>query len=153
MADALAATGCPPIATYGFDFGTFMLAGAPGTADEPIAYCPRRIILDKLLLDAAAAAGAEIREGFVVEEIVAEDGRVVGSGAARSKVRASPNALPWLSAQMEGIPSSPTPSLRKSTTNGRPCCSLLHVLQWPAYGWPIRNLHAAQSRPGSGTDP
>ena len=55
-----------------------MLAGAPGTADEPIAYCPRRIILDKLLLDAAAAAGAEIRDGFVVEEIVTEDGRVVG---------------------------------------------------------------------------
>jgi 2-polyprenyl-6-methoxyphenol hydroxylase-like FAD-dependent oxidoreductase len=78
LADALAATGCPPIATYGFHFGTFTLAGTPGTADEPIAYCPRRIILDKLLLDAAAAAGAEIREGFVVEEIVAEDGRVVG---------------------------------------------------------------------------
>jgi 2-polyprenyl-6-methoxyphenol hydroxylase-like FAD-dependent oxidoreductase len=55
-----------------------VLAGAPGTADEPIAYCPRRIVLDKLLLDAAAAAGADIREGFVVEQIVAEDGRVVG---------------------------------------------------------------------------
>ena len=78
LADAVAATGCPPIATYGFDFGTFMLAGAPGTADEPLAYCPRRIVLDKLLLDAAGAAGAEIRLGFVVEDIVAEDGRVVG---------------------------------------------------------------------------
>jgi len=78
LADALVATGCPPIATYGFDFGAFRLAGAPGTADEPVAYCPRRIILDKLLLDAAAAAGAEIREGVVVEEIVVEQGRVVG---------------------------------------------------------------------------
>jgi 2-polyprenyl-6-methoxyphenol hydroxylase-like FAD-dependent oxidoreductase len=78
LADALAATGCPPIDTYAFAFRTFTLAGAPGTADEPIAYCPRRIILDKLLLDAAAAAGAEIREGFVVEEILAEAGRVVG---------------------------------------------------------------------------
>ena len=78
LADALAATGCPPIDTYGFHFGTFTLAGAPGTADEPTAYCPRRTVLDKLLLDAAAAAGAEIREGFVVEEIVAEKGRVVG---------------------------------------------------------------------------
>ena len=78
LAEALAATGCPPIATYAFHFGKFVLAGTPGTADEPIAYCPRRIILDKLLLDAAAAAGAEIREDFLVEEIVAEDGRVVG---------------------------------------------------------------------------
>ncbi|HKS55353.1 MAG TPA: NAD(P)/FAD-dependent oxidoreductase [Steroidobacteraceae bacterium] len=78
LADALAATGCPPIDTYGFHFGTFTLAGTPGTADEPRAYCPRRIVLDKLLIDAAAAAGAEIREGFVVEEIVAEHGQVVG---------------------------------------------------------------------------
>jgi 2-polyprenyl-6-methoxyphenol hydroxylase-like FAD-dependent oxidoreductase len=78
LADALRATGCPPIDTYGFHFGTFTLAGAPGTAAEPLAYCPRRIVLDKLLLDAAAAAGVEIREGFVVEELVAEAGRVVG---------------------------------------------------------------------------
>jgi 2-polyprenyl-6-methoxyphenol hydroxylase-like FAD-dependent oxidoreductase len=78
LADALAATGCPPITTYGYHFGTFTLAGTPGTVAEPMAYCPRRIVLDKLLLDAAAAAGVEIREGFVVEEIVAEEGRVVG---------------------------------------------------------------------------
>jgi len=106
LADALAASGCPPIATYGFDFRTFVLAGTPGTADEPIAYCPRRIILDKLLLDAAAAAGAEIREGFVVEEIVAENGRVVGI-RGRSKQGTSLTEL-----------------LRKNTTNDRPCLLL-----------------------------
>jgi 2-polyprenyl-6-methoxyphenol hydroxylase-like FAD-dependent oxidoreductase len=78
LADALAATGCPPIATYEFVFEHFSLAGTPGTAEEPVAYCPRRIVLDKLLLDAAAAAGVEIREGFGVEEIVIEEGRVVG---------------------------------------------------------------------------
>ena len=93
LADALAATGCPPIATYAFHFGKFVLAGTPGTADEPIAYCPRRIILDKLLLDAAAAAGAEIREGFVVEEIVVEDGRVVGiKGRSKQGTRVTERA-------------------------------------------------------------
>jgi 2-polyprenyl-6-methoxyphenol hydroxylase-like FAD-dependent oxidoreductase len=76
--DRLAATGCPPIHTYAFDFGPFTLAGAPGTADAPVAYCPRRTILDRLLVDAAAQSGAEIREGFAVEEIVIEDGRAVG---------------------------------------------------------------------------
>jgi flavin-dependent dehydrogenase len=35
-------------------------------------------VLDKLLVDAASEAGAEIREGFTVEEIVLEDGRVTG---------------------------------------------------------------------------
>jgi flavin-dependent dehydrogenase len=78
LLDRLAATGCPSIHTYAFDFGPFTLAGAPGTTDAPIAYCPRRTILDKLLVDAAAQAGAEVREDFSVDDILVEDGRVVG---------------------------------------------------------------------------
>lgn len=78
LLDRLVATGCPPIDTYSFDFGPVTISGKPGTADSPVGYCPRRIILDKLLVDAAAEAGAEIREGFTVEEILVEDGTVVG---------------------------------------------------------------------------
>jgi 2-polyprenyl-6-methoxyphenol hydroxylase-like FAD-dependent oxidoreductase len=78
LLDRLVATGCPPIHTYAFDFGPFEIAGAPGTADSPVSYCPRRIVLDKLLVDAAAAAGAEVREGFVVDELVIEGDRVAG---------------------------------------------------------------------------
>ena len=78
LLDRLAATGCPPIHTYAFDFGPFTLAGAPGTTDAPIAYCPRRTILDKLLVDAAAQSGVEVREDFSVDDILVEDGRVVG---------------------------------------------------------------------------
>ncbi len=78
LLDRLIATGCPPIDTYAFDFGPFTITGAPGTRDAPVAYCPRRTILDSLLVEAAARAGAEIREGFAVDELVVEDGRVVG---------------------------------------------------------------------------
>jgi len=78
LLDRLKATGCPPIHTYAFDFGPFTLTGSPGTTDTPVAYCPRRTVLDKLLVDAAAEAGVEIREGFVVEEVLTEEGRVVG---------------------------------------------------------------------------
>src|SRR4051794_8728877 len=78
LLDRLKATGCPPIDTYAFDFGPVTIAGAPGTDSSPVAYCPRRIVLDKLLVDGAAEAGAEIREGFTVEELVVEDGCVVG---------------------------------------------------------------------------
>jgi len=78
LLERLVATGCPPIDTYSHDFGPFTLSGAPGTAESPFAYSPRRTILDKLLVDAAVEAGAELRESFVVEEIVSEDGRVVG---------------------------------------------------------------------------
>jgi flavin-dependent dehydrogenase len=78
LLDRLAATGCPPIDTYSFDFGFFTIAGAPGTEESPVAYCPRRTVLDKMLVDAAAEAGAEVREGFTVDEVVFEDGRVTG---------------------------------------------------------------------------
>ena len=78
LLDRLVATGCPPIDTYTFDFGPVTLAGAPGTEHAPVAYCARRTILDKLLVDAAVEAGAEVWEDFVVEEILTEDGRVVG---------------------------------------------------------------------------
>ena len=78
LLDRLIATGCPPIHTYSFDFGSFTIAGAPGTKEASVAYCPRRIVLDKLLVDAVAEAGADVREGFMVEELLFEEGRVVG---------------------------------------------------------------------------
>jgi len=78
LLERLTATGCPPIGTYAFDFGPFTISGAPGTDDTPVAYGPRRTVLDKLLVDAAAEAGAEVREGFTVTEVVVSDGRVTG---------------------------------------------------------------------------
>jgi 2-polyprenyl-6-methoxyphenol hydroxylase-like FAD-dependent oxidoreductase len=78
LLDRLVATGCPPLHTYAFDFGSFTIAGAPGTTEAPVGYCPRRTILDKLLVDTAARSGAEVREGFAMEEVLIEDGRAVG---------------------------------------------------------------------------
>ncbi|MGH9049771.1 MAG: NAD(P)/FAD-dependent oxidoreductase [Acidimicrobiia bacterium] len=78
LLDRLTATGCPPVDTYAFDFVPFTISGAPGTDEAPVAYSPRRTVLDKLLVDAASEAGAEVREGFTVEDVVIEDGRVTG---------------------------------------------------------------------------
>jgi 2-polyprenyl-6-methoxyphenol hydroxylase-like FAD-dependent oxidoreductase len=78
LLDRMTASGCPPIHTYVFDFGPFTIAGAPGTREAPVAYCPRRTVLDKLLVEEAAQSGAEIREGYTVEEVLVEDGRAVG---------------------------------------------------------------------------
>jgi 2-polyprenyl-6-methoxyphenol hydroxylase-like FAD-dependent oxidoreductase len=71
-------TGCPAIHTYNFDFGPFTISGSPGTAEAPVAYAPRRTVLDKLLLDAASEAGVEVREGFTVTEVLVEDDSVSG---------------------------------------------------------------------------
>ena len=78
LLDAVLATGIPPIDTYSFDFGPFTISGAPGTAETPVGYAPRRTVLDKLLVDAASEAGVEVREQFTVESLVLENDRVVG---------------------------------------------------------------------------
>jgi len=88
LLEALAVTGCPPMHTYDFDFGPFTISGTPGSDDTAVAYCPRRTILDALLVNAAAAAGAEVRQGFSVDDILIDDSRVVGV-RGRSKDGAS----------------------------------------------------------------
>jgi 2-polyprenyl-6-methoxyphenol hydroxylase-like FAD-dependent oxidoreductase len=79
LLDRVVATGCPPIGSYSFNFGPFTIAGTPRPADAgSTAYAPRRTVLDKILVDAAAEAGAEVREQYNVDDLVVEDGTVVG---------------------------------------------------------------------------
>jgi len=79
LLDQVIASNCPPIEQYAFDPGPFVLTGRPQAHDGiRTAYAPRRSVLDKILVDAAAQAGAEVRERFTVEDIVVEDGTVVG---------------------------------------------------------------------------
>jgi len=80
LRDELVATGCPPILDYRFDFGEFRIVGTPRPVEgTDVAYAPRRTVLDHLLVRAAAAAGAEVREGYHVDGFVRDDdGRVVG---------------------------------------------------------------------------
>jgi flavin-dependent dehydrogenase len=78
LLDRVLATGCPPIDLYAFDFGPFTITGAPALDEASDSYAPRRTVLDKLLVDAASEAGAEVREGFTVEQLVTADGHVTG---------------------------------------------------------------------------
>jgi flavin-dependent dehydrogenase len=79
LLDDVIATGCPPLETYSFDFGFFTIAGTPRPCEgSSIGYAPRRFLLDTVLLEAAAAAGAEVQEHFSVDELLFEDGVVVG---------------------------------------------------------------------------
>ncbi|HKD81871.1 MAG TPA: NAD(P)/FAD-dependent oxidoreductase [Candidatus Angelobacter sp.] len=80
LLDALAATNCPPIRTNHFDYGAFSLTGSPVPAEGGVteAYAPRRLKLDPVLVDAAVKAGAELREGFSVQEVLWNGDRVTG---------------------------------------------------------------------------
>jgi flavin-dependent dehydrogenase len=79
LLEQVRASGCPPVTNYSFDFGPFKLSGSPRPFDGMAqAYGPRRTVLDKILVDAAAVAGAEVREKFIAQELVTDDGRVTG---------------------------------------------------------------------------
>jgi 2-polyprenyl-6-methoxyphenol hydroxylase-like FAD-dependent oxidoreductase len=79
LLERLQETGCPPIETYSYDFGPLTISGSPRPVEGiRAAYCPRRIVLDQLLVEAAVEAGVEFREGFVVDEVTAGDGAVTG---------------------------------------------------------------------------
>jgi 2-polyprenyl-6-methoxyphenol hydroxylase-like FAD-dependent oxidoreductase len=79
LLDELVATGCPWLPTYTFDFGPLVITGKPSAADGTAGgYAPRRIVLDQLLVRAAEKAGAELRDGFSVTELIFDGERVVG---------------------------------------------------------------------------
>jgi len=79
LLDRVTATGAPEIERYAFDFGPVVISGRTAAVDGiASAYGPRRTVLDKILVDAAAEAGAEVREGFAFEELLDGDGRVAG---------------------------------------------------------------------------
>jgi flavin-dependent dehydrogenase len=79
LLDEVAATNCPPITQMTMHMGDFPLTGR-ALLPNGIAglYGPRRKYLDQILARAAVAAGAELREGFSVRELLWDEDRVVG---------------------------------------------------------------------------
>lgn len=77
LLDRLLAAGTPVTGQVRFDVGGTVLAG--GFPAGGILCSPRRTVLDKVLLDAAREAGAEVEEGFHVAGLLRDDdGRVTG---------------------------------------------------------------------------
>jgi 2-polyprenyl-6-methoxyphenol hydroxylase-like FAD-dependent oxidoreductase len=76
--DAVLAAGTPVTRDVRFDQGDAVITGRyPAYQGVDMMCSPRRTLLDRVLVDAARAAGAEIRENFAVEEILG-DGQVTG---------------------------------------------------------------------------
>ncbi|HUS16293.1 MAG TPA: NAD(P)/FAD-dependent oxidoreductase [Chloroflexia bacterium] len=76
---AVQASNCPPVRTQRLDLmGQVMIMPMEVSDGVDAAYGPRRQVLDKILVDAAVAAGAELREGFTVQELVTDGDRVTG---------------------------------------------------------------------------
>ena len=83
---------CPSaVSLLASDWGDIRLAGTPPPYDGvDFGICPRRKVLDHLLLNAAIEAGAEVEEGCAVTELLEEDGRVTGVRLRREGGAATP---------------------------------------------------------------
>jgi flavin-dependent dehydrogenase len=130
LLDRLRATGCPPIATYSFDFGPVKIAGSPRPIDGvDVAYCPRRTALDALLVDAAVEAGVELREGFTVDEVLRSDLGVTGvRGHARGRGSVVERASVVIGA--DGLHSVVARSVQAPAYDERPSRMAMYYAYW-----------------------
>ena len=123
--DDIVASGCPPITNWTLDVHGVRLTGSPPPLDGvAAAYGPRRTILDEILVRAAQQAGAELREGFVVRDVVTEGSRVVGirggsggdAGVDRAWLDCGRRRRPTFNRRTRGggadLPAAPDPVLR-----------------------------------------
>jgi 2-polyprenyl-6-methoxyphenol hydroxylase-like FAD-dependent oxidoreductase len=79
LLDRITASGCAPCTSFTLDVGAIAITGRDLVVDGVAAgYGPRRGVLDRVLIDAAVAAGAEYRDNFVVEACMMEAGRISG---------------------------------------------------------------------------
>ncbi|MFI0372071.1 NAD(P)/FAD-dependent oxidoreductase [Actinomadura sp. 1N219] len=80
LLDAVRSSGCPPVERVRYRVADVRLDGrARGVDGQRAAYAPRRHVLDTLLVRAATAAGAELREHSRITGLLRDDtGRVIG---------------------------------------------------------------------------
>jgi 2-polyprenyl-6-methoxyphenol hydroxylase-like FAD-dependent oxidoreductase len=130
LLERLEATGCPPVDTYSFDFGPLTISGSPQPIDGiGHGYCPRRTVLDQLLVEAAVEAGAELREGFTVDEIVASDGTVTGiRGHAKGRKVVTERARVVIGA--DGKHSLVAKTVKPEQYNERPSHLAMYYAYW-----------------------
>jgi flavin-dependent dehydrogenase len=147
LLERVVATGCPAIHTYTFDFGPFTIEGSPGTAASPVGYCPRRIVLDAILVAAAAEAGAEVREGFAVDEVLIRDGRAIGiRGSSRGGRSVTEHARIMIGA--DGRNSVVAQAVSAALYNERPALLAIYYGYWS--GLPMHGRFETTIRPHRG---
>jgi 2-polyprenyl-6-methoxyphenol hydroxylase-like FAD-dependent oxidoreductase len=137
----LQATGCPPIWQYSFDFGPFAIA-APLLPSDGVAFalCPRRTVLDKLLVDAAVEAGAELQDGCVVDELLIEGGTVTGVRGRLKRDGAKITQRARVVIGADGMRSRVARSVRAPQYNERATLTAGHYAYWS--GLPTERVEA-----------
>jgi 2-polyprenyl-6-methoxyphenol hydroxylase-like FAD-dependent oxidoreductase len=130
LLDAVVASNAPAARRVRFDQNQIVLDGSlPNLDGVDAVYSPRRTVLDAILVDAARAAGAEVRENFVVDEILFEDGRAAGiRGHGKGSGEVTERARLIVGA--DGKHSLVARAVRAPETHSKPSLSMAYYTYW-----------------------
>ena len=135
LLERLRATNCPAIHEIDLRLEGASFAPPPpaeGEAPRPPGYCPRRTVLDKLLVDAAVEAGAELRENVSVKELILADGKVTG-------IRGNQKGGPSLEEEArivvgaDGMRSTVARAVQAEEYNTKPTLSFAYYAYWSGF--------------------
>ena len=152
LLDPVSKSNCPAIREIAFDMGEFVLQGGTPPVDGiHVQYCVRRTVLDKILIDAAAKAGAEVREGFTAEELIVDDGRAAGvRGHSRDHTVSEERARVVIGA--DGQHSMVARSVNAPEYNTRPAYGCVYYSYWSGVPVTTAEYHIRRGR-GAGAFP
>jgi flavin-dependent dehydrogenase len=130
LLDRIVASNCPPVLRQMLDVGPFTLVGSPPPADGVAeGYAPRRRVLDQILVEAAVAAGAELRDHFSMKELVTDGDRVVGiRGRAVGGAMVTEKARIVIGA--DGLRSVVARNVHAAAYNVRPTLTCAYYTYW-----------------------
>jgi flavin-dependent dehydrogenase len=141
--------GTPPVRQARFSYGadTMTVTIKPTLGVEAL-YAPRRTVLDAILVDAAVAAGAEVRFGVTVTGLLRDaTGRVVGV-TGRDRAGTAVSARAWLTVGADGTRSTVARevgagTVRAGTGAGAIVYGYWSGLEVDGYEWFYRPGHTA----------
>lgn len=130
LLDNIRASNCPAIPFVRFDVGPFALVSSPlSTNGDAGSYGPRRTVLDKILIDAAACAGVEVQEGFSVQELLMNGDCVTGiRGRALNGATVTEKA--GLVVGADGMRSMVARAVQAPTYRSKPARTCVYFAYW-----------------------
>ncbi len=147
LLDTIVASGCPPATTMSSNFGDFNLV-AHDVAEDGVAwgYGPRRGVLDKILVDAAVKAGAELHEEFSVEDLIVVDGTVAGVRGCAAPKQTTVEVHARLTIGADGLRSRVARVVRPAEYEAVPTLACWYFSYWSGVPDAIFEMHVLPQR-------
>ena len=146
LLDRLRARGCAPITSIEFDVGPVQLSGiGPAVNGVADTFCPRRTVLDALLVEAAVESGVDLIDNFAVSDVLRSDDRVTGVvGRIRGGVEIALPARVVVGA--DGLRSTIAKRVAAATYCEHPPLTGVHYSYWSGINHLGAQFHAREGR-------